>query len=198
VNYPSSTGPSQKTWWRYAKAQRYWVGLNRRGSAQPHLRTVDIESARLPLFPLSEQRRIVSKLDSLTSRSARAREELGRIPRLIQKYREAILSAAFSGEPTRQRRRENPSELASRDALATVRLQRKGKPKLARQKSIEETPEIKLPHTWEWAPQTMTTRSELDRLEATFCSLIIEILGSDLSLSETSDASALALIMRGT
>ena len=36
------------------------------------------------------------KLDSLTGRTARAQEQLGRIPKLIQKYREAILSDVFS------------------------------------------------------------------------------------------------------
>jgi len=62
-------------------------------------------SVSLPLPPLPEQRRIVTKLDSLTGRTARAREQLGRIPKLIQKYRGAILSAAFSGELTREWRK---------------------------------------------------------------------------------------------
>ena len=50
----------------------------------------------LPTPSLTEQRRIVVKLDSLTGRTARAQEQLGRIPKLIQKYREAILSDVFS------------------------------------------------------------------------------------------------------
>jgi len=45
-----------------------------------------------------EQRRIVGKLDNLTGRTARARDELGRIPTLVQKYRDAILAKAFGGE----------------------------------------------------------------------------------------------------
>jgi type I restriction enzyme S subunit len=49
------------------------------------------------LPPLSEQRGIAAKLDSLTGRTARAREELGRIPRLIQKYRESLITSALSG-----------------------------------------------------------------------------------------------------
>jgi len=46
----------------------------------------------MPLPPLPEQRRIVVKLDSLTGRTARAQEQLGRIPKLIQKYREEMRS----------------------------------------------------------------------------------------------------------
>jgi type I restriction enzyme, S subunit len=53
--------------------------------------------APISIPPLPEQHRIVTKLDSMTGRTARAREQLGRIPRLIQKYRDAILAAAFSG-----------------------------------------------------------------------------------------------------
>jgi type I restriction enzyme, S subunit len=39
-----------------------------------------LSTIRLPLPPLPEQRRIVAKLDSLTRRTGRARERLGRIP----------------------------------------------------------------------------------------------------------------------
>jgi type I restriction enzyme S subunit len=60
----------------------------------------------LPTPSLPEQRRIVAKLDSLTTRTARARDEFERIPRLIQKYREAILAAAYSGELTREWRQQ--------------------------------------------------------------------------------------------
>jgi type I restriction enzyme S subunit len=74
-----------------------WVGLNQRGSAQPHLRTVDIETAQLPLVTKNRQRRIVAKIDSLSAKSRRARDQLARVPRLVEKYRQAILAAAFQG-----------------------------------------------------------------------------------------------------
>jgi type I restriction enzyme S subunit len=66
-----------------------------------HLSSKTIGEIPLPHPPIPEQRKIVAKLDRLTGRTARAREELGRIPRLIQKYREVILAAAFSGELTK-------------------------------------------------------------------------------------------------
>ena len=61
----------------------------------------------IPLPPAAEQRRIVTKLDSLAGHTARAQEQLGRIPNLIQRYRDAILAAAFSGELTKQWRLDN-------------------------------------------------------------------------------------------
>jgi hypothetical protein len=72
----------------------------------------DVSSSRIAVPSVIEQRRIVAKLDSLTGRTARARDELGRIPKLIQKYREAILAAAFLGELTREwRTLQHPSHM---------------------------------------------------------------------------------------
>ena len=56
--------------------------------------------APLPLPPLAEQKRIVAKLDSLIAKSARARSELTRIENLVARYKQAVLSKAFSGELT--------------------------------------------------------------------------------------------------
>src|SRR5712692_31619 len=63
----------------------------------------------LPVPPLPEQRRIVAKLDSLFKRSKSAREELARIPRLVERYKQAILAAAFRGELTREWRKLHPN-----------------------------------------------------------------------------------------
>jgi type I restriction enzyme S subunit len=48
--------------------------------------------------PKNEQRRIVAKLDDLFARTSRAREELDRVPTLVEHYKHAILFAAFHGE----------------------------------------------------------------------------------------------------
>ena len=66
----------------------------------PSVRRGDVEAICLPLPPLSEQGRIVSKLDSLFARSKVARDELARVPLLIDHYKKAILQAAFSGNLT--------------------------------------------------------------------------------------------------
>ncbi|TYC78797.1 restriction endonuclease subunit S [Novosphingobium sp. BW1] len=52
----------------------------------------------IPLAPKAEQRRIVEKVDSLTTRTARARKELNRIPSLITRHKQRLLALAFSGE----------------------------------------------------------------------------------------------------
>ncbi|WP_186415471.1 MULTISPECIES: restriction endonuclease subunit S [unclassified Pannonibacter] len=55
----------------------------------------------VPLPPLAEQKRIVAKLEALNAKSARARTELARIETLVSRYKQAVLSKAFSGELTR-------------------------------------------------------------------------------------------------
>ncbi|WP_454914952.1 restriction endonuclease subunit S [Xanthobacter sediminis] len=78
----------------------------RLGTAVPRLNLEDVRKIELPLPPLPEQRRIVAKIDSLTAKSRRARDHLDHIPRLVEKYKQAILAAAFRGDLTREWRGE--------------------------------------------------------------------------------------------
>ncbi len=55
-----------------------------------------LKESRLPLPPLGEQRRIVAKIDSLSGKSRRARDHLDHVPRLVEKYKQAVLAAAFN------------------------------------------------------------------------------------------------------
>lgn len=61
----------------------------------------------LALPPLPEQLRIAAKINSLTGESRRARNRLDHIPRLVKKYKQAILAAAFRGDLTRAWRAEH-------------------------------------------------------------------------------------------
>lgn len=68
-----------------------------------------LKETNLPVPPLNEQRRIVAKLDSLFARSRRAREELGRVSGLCDRYKQAVLAAAFRGDLTADWRENNNS-----------------------------------------------------------------------------------------
>ena len=65
-----------------------------------HLSSRTMQEIPLPLPPRPEQRRIVEKIESLFARSACARDELAHIPRLIERYRQAVLASAFRGDLT--------------------------------------------------------------------------------------------------
>jgi type I restriction enzyme S subunit len=59
-----------------------------------------IKRLEIPVPPLAEQARIAAKIDSLSAKSKRVRDQLDRIPRLVEKYKQAILSEAFRGNLT--------------------------------------------------------------------------------------------------
>lgn len=69
-------------------------------SLLPKINQAGLASTLAPIPPGGEQRRIVAKVDSLFAKTKRAREELGHIPRLIERYKQAILAAAFRGDLT--------------------------------------------------------------------------------------------------
>lgn len=62
----------------------------------PGLSKGDILNHAVKVPPLPEQRRIVAKIDGLSAKSRRARDHLDHIPRLVEKYKQAILAAAFT------------------------------------------------------------------------------------------------------
>jgi type I restriction enzyme, S subunit len=73
-----------------------------RATAIPGLNRDDAYALNVGLPPLPEQGRIVAKIDSLSAKSNRARDQLVHIPRLVEKYKQAILAAALRGELTRE------------------------------------------------------------------------------------------------
>ncbi len=71
-----------------------------RASAIPGLNRQEAHALPILFPPEKEQRRIAAKLDKLFARTRRVREDLARIPRLIEQYKQAILAAAFRGDLT--------------------------------------------------------------------------------------------------
>lgn len=105
--------------------------------------------------PPAEQKRIVAKLDALSAKSARARTELARIETLVSRYKQAVLSKAFSGELTSEWRRQNNSyALNQDDVLQTRRDWLASQGLKAIQVSVTNVSEDKVPfavpNNWSW------------------------------------------------
>ncbi|MDR9758289.1 restriction endonuclease subunit S [Rhizobium redzepovicii] len=77
-------------------------GLRKFGKGTTHTTIYfpEIRALHICLPPLAEQKRIVAKLDTLNAKSVRARTDLARIETLVSRYKQAVLSKAFSGELT--------------------------------------------------------------------------------------------------
>lgn len=76
------------------------IGKAHGGAGLQHVTKGKFEDTLVLLPPLAEQKRIVAKLDALNAKSAHARTELARIETLVSRYKQAVLSKAFSGELT--------------------------------------------------------------------------------------------------
>lgn len=95
------------------------------GTAQPKLTQGALNEITVPLPPLPEQRRIVSKIESLTTRSRRAKEALDAVPTLLEKFRQSVLAAAFRGDLTAEWRAKNPDVESAEVLLKRIRIERR-------------------------------------------------------------------------
>lgn len=110
------------------------------------------------LPPLPVQRRIVAKLDSLFARTKAAREELARVPKLVERYKQAVLEKAFRGELTAEWRRTKHARLPAdvfREKVSLERDARRVKEGVRKKGANRNTPPAKtdlheLPASWIW------------------------------------------------
>ncbi len=88
--------------WRYIILEQGNLKSIGQGGAQPNISQTILKEFAINVAPLAEQRRIVEKIDILSAKSRRARENLDHVPRLVEKYKQAVLTAAFRGALTRK------------------------------------------------------------------------------------------------
>jgi len=121
------------------------ISKSQDGTLYPAVTDKDVFEAGIRLAPVPEQRRIVAKVDGLTARTARARKELDRIPTLIARYKQRLLTLAFSGELTAGWRAQNEDvqPVAGRSA-------REIRSKFATGENDEFDPPFDIPPTWLW------------------------------------------------
>nr|MBA3924273.1 restriction endonuclease subunit S [Nostocaceae cyanobacterium] len=86
------------------------------GVLYPAIRSKDVRAFKVPLAPSDEQKRIANKLDSLLARVNACRKRLDHVPRILQRFRQAVLAAATSGKLTKDWRAENEA-LGSVDGI---------------------------------------------------------------------------------
>ena len=78
-----------------------------KGGAQPNISQIILKQHPIPLPPLSEQQRIVERIEELFAKLDEAKERLQEVDDSFAVRKAAILHKAFTGELTKQWRREN-------------------------------------------------------------------------------------------
>jgi len=112
----------------------YVTGTTRLKLTQGKLREIPI---KLP--PLNEQKRIVAKLDAIMPRIEAVKERLDKVPTILKRFRQSVLTAAVTGRLTEKWREEHP-EVESAELLLE-------KIKNRKQIEIKEYPYV-LPDEW--------------------------------------------------
>jgi type I restriction enzyme S subunit len=102
----------------------------------------------VPVAPLPEQRLIVTKINSLSAKSNRARDQLNHIPRLVEKYKQAIVASAFNGRLIPDLISEPIDEHVARNHICELASTLKVKPWKSSNKKLDGLQP--LPRGWTW------------------------------------------------
>jgi type I restriction enzyme S subunit len=88
--------------YRFIQTQFDYLQTNHRGTGIPHVDPDIFWNIKVPIAPEKEQQRIVAKLDELMEKIDRSRARLERIPQILKRFRQSVLSAAVSGTLTEE------------------------------------------------------------------------------------------------
>lgn len=86
--------------YHFLKSSFEQINANTRGTGIPHVDPDIFNNLSVPVAPLNEQRRIVSKLETLLGKVDASQQRLAKLPRLLKRFRQAVLAAACSGRLT--------------------------------------------------------------------------------------------------
>jgi len=84
----------------YLRSRREHLLSMGQGGTQQNISQTILKVYPILLPPINEQRRIVEKLDRIFDRLRKVRDELSHIKKLIDRYRQSVLTAAFRGDLT--------------------------------------------------------------------------------------------------
>jgi len=86
----------------YLKHKTDYIESQASGTTFKEISGKKLGEIHIPLPPLSEQKRIVAKLDAIFGHLDVLREKLDRIPKLLKNFRQQVLTQAVTGELTKE------------------------------------------------------------------------------------------------
>jgi len=108
----------------YCKSIKKWMEANASATTVTIINKSRFSEAPFLLPPLNEQRRIVDKLEKLLAKVDDCKERLDKIPAILKRFRQSILSAACSGRLTADWRENNPDVESAEELLKRIQEER--------------------------------------------------------------------------
>ncbi|MDI5833399.1 restriction endonuclease subunit S [Shewanella xiamenensis] len=117
------------TYWINSPAMRNLIDENASGTTRRRITRKKLEIFEFPLPPLAEQKVIADKLDTLLAQVESTKARLERIPDILKRFRQSVLTAAVSGKLTEEWRFTAKSSLtleSFKKSLLSFRAKAKG------------------------------------------------------------------------
>ncbi len=134
----------------FLKSSAYWKMIREgaKGAAQPNVNSETLKNIKIPLPPLVEQARIVTKIESIQSKIQIIDDRVSKAECLISKYRAALLRKAFRGQLVTQ----DPHDEPASELLKRIKVERNEPTKGKKKGAIKSPPEqpYETPNSWEW------------------------------------------------
>lgn len=108
-NNPQRVLPRFGYYWLKSDTYQKFLEKKQRGGNQKFLSLGVLRDSPVILPPISEQKRIADKLDRVLEKVEAAQARLDKIPFILKRFRQSVLTAATSGELTKQWRENNPN-----------------------------------------------------------------------------------------
>ncbi|MUK37241.1 restriction endonuclease subunit S [Aliivibrio fischeri] len=85
--------------------------LNATGTTVSGIKAATLKKLNVPVPPLAEQKVIADKLDTLLAQVGKTKARLDSVPKILKRFRQAVLAAAVSGKLTKEWRELNSLDL---------------------------------------------------------------------------------------
>jgi type I restriction enzyme S subunit len=105
----------------YIKFRLDVITKDHRGSTIKYIRLGDLADHQVFIPPINEQKRIVAKLDAIMPRIDSVKERLEKIPLIIKRFRQSVLTAAVTGNLTEEWREKHPDVESADDLLERIK-----------------------------------------------------------------------------
>ncbi|MBC8394338.1 MAG: restriction endonuclease subunit S [Deltaproteobacteria bacterium] len=112
------------------------IGVQATGTTRKRIARKKLEQLQIPVPPLQEQNRIVSKLDSLLASVDSCKARLDKVPEILKRFRQSVLADATSGNLTEDWRKENPNLEHAERLLEKIEVDSDFKPKFKYEKQL--------------------------------------------------------------